>query len=845
MNASKHDQRIRVRVALPALTAFVLACDDGAFEAGVSEEWISDAEHDRTAASGVFVMSEPTARASGGGQGETCLGSSLPACPTSTTGPSCSYSCDTGAVCSFRYYCHGDGRIAGMAVSRSRLLSLSPTSSATTAANALEAWATTHEFDLGFPNGLTTTALQFAPAANSKVTQGGLSLYRLRQYYRASSSLPSVPVVAEAGLLTVEANSSGVVSFKGTIIDPRRSYAFSSAQASSATATNSIKLHASARSGIPQAQITVTALRRVAVPSIEQIAWYGIATAGLGPIGRVTVSANPALQILPIIDYDGQPAESLDQTVQILVRAQDGAEDPFLEPFAEADEVQLFDGSPLLGSLDDLSGETQLADGRVVTVDIEGNEISDVMNGTEFSRFTSPIDVFDASQPDAQFYAQRDHFLLRNSFAILDQVAVGKWDSAIQLFDSMLTSAFAPGTFRPRMIALFNHASTGNAAAASQIWFGNAQVPVALAAFPELVHRPQAAAQHEVVGSLQLQGGVLDVEVLLHEFGHNVDYFLAPGISRDYAPPCVGACDSTCDEDTSDESYPLDETVAQMVSMWMLMRNFPDLPHGTCDLMARYISGGTENQANVHSPECLDATDQIGLFIRNDDPSCTDLTICDKPYRAATDPNYGAPNNCRTTDGYNAFSILQVWWNTLHGLYCDPTSPFECHDYAPSWPLGCGPGGPVQCVSADETAGLALAYALRTNPLSYVEFFDAMTRFVACNYGEDAYLIFNQALCDHEIRACNEPFPLVCEACGNGIREGGENCDGSDLSVDEVGVIPECSDFPGYIGGTLACNAACEYDFSGCESVGADVTGGGSQSRAIASKLNGFRSVAT
>ena len=45
--------------------------------------------------------------------------------------------------------------------------------------------------------------------------------------------------------------------------------------------------------------------------------------------------------------------------------------------------------------------------------------------------------------------------------------------------------------------------------------------------------------------------------------------------------------------------------------------------------------------------------------------------------------------------------------------------------------------------------------------------------------------------------------------CGNGMKEGGEHCDGSDLgAVGCPGV--------GFDGGTLACRVSCEYAFSGC-----------------------------
>ncbi len=52
-----------------------------------------------------------------------------------------------------------------------------------------------------------------------------------------------------------------------------------------------------------------------------------------------------------------------------------------------------------------------------------------------------------------------------------------------------------------------------------------------------------------------------------------------------------------------------------------------------------------------------------------------------------------------------------------------------------------------------------------------------------------------------------------CPACGNGAREGAEQCDGADLGGATCGGL-------GYGGGTLACSSSCTFDTSGCNSGG-------------------------
>lgn len=52
--------------------------------------------------------------------------------------------------------------------------------------------------------------------------------------------------------------------------------------------------------------------------------------------------------------------------------------------------------------------------------------------------------------------------------------------------------------------------------------------------------------------------------------------------------------------------------------------------------------------------------------------------------------------------------------------------------------------------------------------------------------------------------------------CGNGVIEGDESCDGDDLGA------MECSDVGDFVGGTLSCDDACEFDTSACAVMGGD-----------------------
>ncbi len=58
--------------------------------------------------------------------------------------------------------------------------------------------------------------------------------------------------------------------------------------------------------------------------------------------------------------------------------------------------------------------------------------------------------------------------------------------------------------------------------------------------------------------------------------------------------------------------------------------------------------------------------------------------------------------------------------------------------------------------------------------------------------------------CFFDLSGCTTPF------CGNGLREGIEECDGTDLGGFD------CLDIAGFDGGVLGCSSTCDLDISGC-----------------------------
>jgi MYXO-CTERM domain-containing protein len=164
---------------------------------------------------------------------------------------------------------------------------------------------------------------------------------------------------------------------------------------------------------------------------------------------------------------------------------------------------------------------------------------------------------------------------------------------------------------------------------------------------------------------------------------------------------------------------------------------------------------------------------------------------------------------CGTSKGYRIDSIHQAFWEIFHAESCAAEPPYTCT------PMGLPAG-----LSASDAFMPALLYALRVDAKSHRQFIDAFATHVSCNLGTEVYDEVNAVLCHHDLRVCEAPPPAICESCGNGVREGTEACDGSDLGAESCEGL-------GFLGGVLACDSSCMLESSMCEApeTGLDVTG--------------------
>lgn len=700
-----------------------------------------------------------------------------------------------------------------------------PDASADAIAAELVAWITEHEHDLGLPGGLDEVHVELVPAKGFVQRMGKLTTLRFVQRYR------SWPLLAPHDLVQVVVAGTRAVQLTGRIVDGRVDYEDEDAQAPERLALASIRHHAHVRTGYPVDEIEVDGLALVALPESQRIAWAGHARYEGSMLAQVIVDADAdsPTPILSLLSYRTLEAEDLVSTAPIQVRTADPSTDP--AAYGTSVESTLAGGGALLGSVDDATGEVQLATEAVVVLDLNGGSKDELH--LVASRILDQGGDFLAAN-GSTFSGQLTHHLMHSWYGLLDGhltdpvSGTKQWDSAVPAYLPGDQSPTPAGMYTPRMLAFVNSASidcpTTAVACANYIGYGthsNAGM-----AFPEVVHQPPNAAlnDYEITGRITIHppGNNGDsVPTLAHEFGHAADLFLGPGMTKHLAPGCNGPCAFECLEDTAQEAPPLGETIAQMFAMLLLHDSFELVDFEYCDIIELL----SRNNVKAYDPgPCIPAGEDISLLQRPG--ACAkSASYCDKPADPEVrleccdpgmDPDCNLPaavtdcpsgfqravptGLCSASPGYNTHSVMQALWQMLNGQHCEDTAPFDCQSV--EWVPGTAPADVVIP---------AFLYSLRLNPLSYEQLVDGMAAHVSCNHGTDAFDHFNATACAHELRDCAEPAPVVCQTCGNGVREGTETCDGHDWAV------ATCSDWGDYDGGELQCDAnACQLDVSLC-----------------------------
>lgn len=777
-----------------------------------------------------------------------CDGTPLPPCDGPFTGSSCNLPCTHGAepplACGLERTCHSDGSTYGISTRNAVLYPASPEDSDDEVHADFEAWIVEHAADLGLDAGLSVDDVELTRLGDFRSSAGPLTLFRFAQTYHGR------PVLAPDGIVTLVYAPQGAVAITGAIIDGRTPYAHRDVQASETQAVRSMLAYASTHAHVPVGELEVVYATPVAMLMRKAIGWAGFVRRREGgtTVARVIVDADPTFEgtVLPLWSYREPGVAGLADTQGIEVQAVDVTGD--LTSLAYARQTELTTGAPLVGSVDDVSQEIQLADERVVLLDLHGATLNDL--AVSATRVLDPGGAFLANA-GPELAAQTAYYLFQSWYDFIDArltdpvAGTKRWHSANLLYSNGTYSGDTPpGTYSPRVLA-FSNANPVDCdvnATACTTYSGYEQGRPEVMVFPELAHVPPGASKQETTGSILLLNTTSQPVTLAHEFGHIVDLFTGGGITDDFVTNCGGTCAPECLEGTTDEAPPLTESIAQLLAFVLLHQSFDGVEWQHCsivDLVSR-------NGSKPWTPgPCIPAGEDISVFQRP--AACSkEAEYCDEPEDPGFEPEccyddedlsdctlvvpvqcpMGAPGMaggvgtgtaravptglCEAREGYATNSLFQAFWQLLNGQRCEPTPPFACVSAA--WPPGVDP---------TEATTDTLLYAMRVNSLSYDALFEAMAVYVSCTYGPDAYAEFNAITCNHGIRDCALPPPMACESCGNGVREGGESCDGSEW------LYASCSDLPQYSGGTLTCDqATCVLDESQCTMPGLDTTAG-------------------
>ncbi len=650
---------------------------------------------------------------------------------------------------------------------------------------------------------------------------GSLKTIRLIQSYRG------LPVLGAGETVTLTVSpGNGLISVNGAIADAREIYA---GWAEPMTPEKATKAALGILEPLQDANEVDPVVYNVADPflvaivEIKAMAYIFRLIKNGEDVGILMVRADNGA----MLEFRFAAVDGLNDPAPVRVRARTFQSDPYaLNDAAKqfvADHTDL-DGEALQGSIytplvcagplaPPQCGQTRLGNIEIAIVDAQGQDIGDT--NAVLTAPTSATGEFLAQPPAAstdpptaatRAASMQDAFYrLQATFRLFAPFKAGRWDS---LYGPM--SDFPADEFVPRLVYFFDTANKCDSGApfCAEVYAPfSEEIPGEIPTYDEHpwtdlpAHRPAVGSKDEpMVKIISSTESFRSIDLLFHEFGHFLDFFSAhhPIGQNIVGSGCMGVdpgapCNPGCNQDSTDETDPLAETVADMLGLYAIGRLYPGLTYNN---HCAAVSGITLAVGKpVHDPACLDANDIIASF------------VTERPSAPGTKPNGDGPiptGKCEEGAGYRQSALLTAWWEWIHGQTCIANFPFTCTSFIKE-ELGASTG--IE----------AMFYALNlTNKTYYRKFITDAETYLQCEYGDQGLdARWREVWCHHGALDCTA-MPLPCP-CGDGVALGTEACDKGDLAG-------KTCETEGFTGGALSCHMDCTVDTSAC--VGGPPTSG-------------------
>ncbi|MEM7156265.1 MAG: DUF4215 domain-containing protein [Myxococcota bacterium] len=679
-------------------------------------------------------------------------GEAMCSCEEGFTGPECDIPCEEGVSCELKVFYHSNGTVNG-AIMRGGLLFEAEDEAG--AHLGLKQWLAEHHELVQIDSTETLDVFEDLVLTEPDFREhGGLRLLKLEQTYRGHRIIGP-----EAQMTATFAPGKGVLSFAGTVVDPRVDFEGFDQPVSQQLAEQAI-LDRWQEVGDMLVGVSVVGMELVAVPQHQSMGWFGIVARPAAPpfsdsneYGYVVVPAAPdsAGGVRPILLAWGSlrhpsPSDPADMEVRA---------SPFTDDIGEVVDSTMWSslptGGPLEGSTFTPNGMDlgyKLGNSRLQIYDAEGMQVPTVVEP-----MVAPEPMFGAPRAAVDEWNMQNTFMhLAAATELIDPIKEGNWD-----YDK---ERWPEGVDANRVANLVAFVNAGSGSCPSQgqcyttpLW---SDAPKWADADHEFF---RADAPGQAIARQPLISLTIDVpDVTLHEFGHYFDDFSSADIMSADAPvgDCppwamsIADCNPGCHADTTDESRPLLETVACISAQTLASNIYSDIDFDS-NCGAAYDTGDWNNALTgvpVASPNCMVDESQFQHF---DD----------------TRPVVPGPNGwyCSQMEGYEQGAVMQAWWSIIHGKVCLGQAPWTCDD--------------IEGLDDPKHAALeALHYGLSlSNEQWYEMFFENIGVYYACEFGPQTYADYVQVMSNHGLMEANTPPPVCPDICGDGIVGPNEACD--------------------------------------------------------------------